>query len=197
MRMSPHSPIPARRPVRTRRVPLPDTHPPLRFHRGDRPAPTLIDAVARIGFAPPSADHCVGRIAGGLQPSLRDRAPCIDLCAHARVDWPMQARRRDGRCIGTRLTRTAHGGTTIRGQYPRAGECSAPFGAKPMIRSVRSVARRPDCSRRLTPVACACWISAPLRMRCVVSGYPDLSERGIIAPASICAVGSGEWIPAR
>jgi len=57
-----------------------------------------------------------------------------------------------------------------------------------MIRSVRSVARRLACLRRLTAVACVCWISAPLRMRCDRSSYPDLSERERIAPALTYAV---------
>jgi hypothetical protein len=77
------------------------------------------------------------------------------------------------------------------GQFPQAGKCLARFVAKVMIRSVHSVARRPDCSRRLTPVACACWISVPLPRRCAGSSYPDLSEREIIAPALIYAAGSG------
>jgi hypothetical protein len=47
------------------------------------------------------------------------------------------------------------------------------------------------------PLVCACWISAPLRMRCAGSSYPDLSEREIIAPALIYAAGSGERILAK
>jgi len=54
--------------------------------------------------------------------------------------------------------------------------------------SIVALGRSPaGCSRRLTPVACDCWISAPSPMRCAGSGYLDLSERGKTAPALICA----------
>jgi hypothetical protein len=43
---------------------------------------------------------------------------------------------------------------------------------------------------QITPVACACWISAPLPMRCDRSSYPDLTEPRIGAPTSIYAVGA-------
>ena len=57
-----------------------------------------------------------------------------------------------------------------------------------MIRSVRSVARPLACSRRSTPVACACWISAPLPMRYAGSGNLDLSRGPIAPPALIWTV---------
>jgi len=81
------------------------------------------------------------------------------------------------------------GGTTIREQFRQGGKCSARSGARAMIRSGRSVARRPDCSRRSTLVACAYWISVPLPTRCVGPTYPDVSAWGIVAPTLIYAVG--------
>ena len=94
------------------------------------------------------------------------------------------------RWLLTSLTLAAHGGTTIRGQFPQAGECSARSGAKAMILSVRLAARPPACSRRSTPAACVCWISGPLRLRCAGSSYPDLPAHETIAPALIHAAGS-------